>query len=87
MDLVILAATQSDGPDPAKALMFLVAAWLVWQVISCVIWPYTPCSRCGGNPKTWSGDGQNYRLCRKCGASGRRRRLGARVLGRGSADG
>jgi hypothetical protein len=50
---------------------YAVAAW---------IWPYTNCLKCHGDGKLRSPSGRMWRRCKRCGGTGRRLRLGRRVL-------
>lgn len=61
-------------------------AWLViaavvglW-LLSCATWPYTAGGRCSAG-KRHSPSGEAWRNCRGCGGSGKRVRLGRRLLG------
>ncbi len=49
------------------------------------LWPYVPCSKCGGTGKRMSPDGKTYGRCRRCkdGPKKERRRLTARIFGTG----
>ncbi|MFC4000752.1 hypothetical protein ACFS2C_11840 [Prauserella oleivorans] len=61
----------------------LVAAVLVAALIygtSLAIWPYTACGRCSGAGKRRSPSGKAWRPCPRCGGTGRKERLGRRLL-------
>lgn len=54
----------------------LLAAW----VTSSIIWPYTSCLGCDGNPRLRNTSGRSWRDCPACKGSGRRRRFLAMFL-------
>jgi hypothetical protein len=58
-------------------LLGLVGVYLV----ASTLWPYTKCGGCKGG-KQASPTGRYWRACGRCGGKGRRRRLGAVLLGR-----
>jgi hypothetical protein len=47
--------------------------------LTCRIWPYAACRRCGGAGKLRSPFGDAWRRCPRCKATGARLRLGRRV--------
>lgn len=47
---------------------------------SLAIWPYTACGRCSGAGKRRSPSGKAWRPCPRCGGTGRKERLGRRLL-------
>lgn len=54
----------------------LFVAWAV----SLLLHPYTACSSCKGNPRSFGAIAtRSFRLCGACGGSGRRLRVGARM--------
>lgn len=64
--------------------LLLIAAGLIGVYLtSCLVWPYTHCPVCKGG-KHARGDGRVWRTCWRCQGRGRRRRLGAMLLGRGA---
>lgn len=60
----------------ALAVVGVPAAYL----ISCRIWPYGNCRTCHGTSKLHSPTGRAFRPCRRCRSTGRRLRVGRRVL-------
>lgn len=62
-------------------LVLLGVAVVVWLGHS-YLYPWTSCPLCKGNPRNSSKGSFNV-WCKACRSSGRRRRLGARLLGRG----
>lgn len=61
--------------------VLVVLAVVVVYLASCAIWPYTACNRCDAG-KHHSPSQKNWRHCRRCKGTGRRRRVGHRVLNR-----
>lgn len=61
--------------EPLLLLAVLAAVYL----LGCVIWPYRPCPRCRGG-KSRSPSGRAWRDCGRCGGTGRRIRVGARLF-------
>ncbi len=59
--------------------VFLALVGSVWYVGHCAWRPYADCRKCNGNPRFTSASGRSWRLCRKCGGSGSRIRLGRLV--------
>jgi hypothetical protein len=51
-------------------------------VLACIGWPYAHCRRCHGAGHTRAPLGRGLRLCARCGATGRRLRLGRRIWNR-----
>ena len=45
----------------------------------CIGWPFARCRRCHGSGDLRAPLGRGLRLCRRCGATGRRLRLGRRL--------
>lgn len=61
------------------ALAFaLIAAGL--YLLSCLVWPETNCGRCSGGGKNFGSTRRRFGACGKCGGSGRKPRLGTRLL-------
>lgn len=67
--------------DPqALPLALLILAVTLGYALTCLIWPFGNCRRCGGNGKIRSPFGsKSFRLCRRCHTTGRRVRLGRRM--------
>ncbi len=68
------------------ALTALVMVGLVVVLyVRARLWPFVPCSACGGSGKRFSPDGRAYGRCRRCkdGPKKERRRLTARIFGTG----
>ena len=57
----------------------LAIGYAVLQIVGCVVFPFTACRRCAGSSKRRSPSGRAFRLCGKCGGSGRQVRLGRRL--------
>ncbi|MBG0828578.1 hypothetical protein HS041_12440 [Planomonospora sp. ID67723] len=64
--------------------LIVLALLTAWYLISCLVYPFKPCPICGrgGEVRSTSYPGA-FGNCRICKGSGRRRRTGARLLGRG----
>lgn len=56
----------------ALLLTALIAVGL--YLLACRIWPYVDCGRCRGGRRA-SPSGKAFRLCSRCGGTGRKRRL------------
>jgi len=67
------------------ALITAVAAlWVVAYLFSCWWLPYRPCGHCKGTGELHSTTFQGaFGGCWRCGGTGRKRRAGAVLLGRG----
>ena len=61
-------------PVQLKLILIGVVALTVY-VLFCRVFPYTACRNCKGSGKSYSPSGKAFRNCRRCGGSGRRRRL------------
>lgn len=62
-------------------LVLLVLVVAAGYLISLRLWPFTYCRRCGGNRRSPGSNRKRFAMCRGCGGSGRRIRLGARLMG------
>lgn len=72
--------------DSGILFLLFVAAVAVWLIHS---WfrPYAKCWKCRGNPKNFSKSGRSWNIrCLVCKSTGKRRRLGALLLGRGFGE-
>lgn len=68
-------------PNVRAVLVLLVAAILL--VLRALIWPLTHCRACGGGKKfAPQSKGRFWRPCGRCGGSGKKTRLLARMFGR-----
>ena len=92
----VLALPSWRFPDPAGlggasasglpwwwplALLGALALGAVGYYYACKTWPYGPCVRCLGHPgRIMSPGGKHWRTCKRCRGSGRRTRLGARIM-------
>lgn len=65
------------GVWPAAGVVVL--GWLWWSYRR----PNTRCFACKGSPRKHDKSGRNWSYCLVCKGSGKRRRLGAVLLGRG----
>lgn len=66
-------------------MMTLILGAVVCAVIyrvSLALWPYTACRRCSGEGTNSGSNRKRWGNCRRCGGSGRRERLGTRLLRR-----
>jgi DnaJ-class molecular chaperone len=66
-------------------LAALVAAAVVGYLAACRIWPYANCGRCSGSGKSGSPTRKTFRKCPRCKGTGRRTRIGRRLLDRHTA--
>lgn len=66
----------------ARTVIVLVAAGLAYFVYR-LVWPGANCRRCGGSGKeSFSPNGKNFRICRKCKGGGKRRHWLPRLFDR-----
>jgi hypothetical protein len=72
-------ATGHDGPSLTRMFLCICIPWLVCYVAACIIWPYAKCLKCKGTGQHPSPFGGGWRLCRRCGGSKRRLRIGRRT--------
>lgn len=63
-------------------LLALALIVLAGYRVSLWIWPQTYCRRCSGKGRNAGSTRRRFGACGKCGGSGRKPRLGNRVLGR-----
>jgi hypothetical protein len=82
----ILAGWQDVDPATVGWLTVAALVWSAFKGWQALIWPYAACGHCSGSGRHRSPCGANWRLCRRCKGSGRKVRLGARML-RGLRDG
>lgn len=61
-------------------LGLLVIAWPIGYYVSLRIWPLTSCRRCAGTGKNAGSNRKRFGRCGKCKGTGRKLRLGTRVL-------
>lgn len=65
-------------------LLGLALAGAIGYCASLKIWPWTYCRRCQGAGRNAGSNPKRFGLCRGCGGSGRKKRLGARMIDRRS---
>ena len=53
-------------------------------LVSLRIWPETKCGRCGGGGRNRGSSAKRFGTCKRCAGSGRKPRLGNRILDRRS---
>lgn len=63
------------------ALIIIAAAWAAGYYVSLKIWPETSCKRCGGGGRNAGSTARRFGR-RRCDGTGRKPRLGTRVLTR-----
>jgi len=73
------AASLNAGPF--TVILWGVIGFAVW-VASLYLWPFAPCWKCGGSGRN-PGSKKVYGQCRRCTGTGRRIRLGARMVHQG----
>jgi hypothetical protein len=79
MILTASAAAHRGNPgDLVVVALVLIAAW----VVSLLLWPFARCGRCEGSGTSPGSSGKRWGDCRRCGGSGKRLRLGARLVRR-----
>jgi DnaJ-class molecular chaperone len=60
----------------------LVLTPIIVYVVSVFLWPYARCRVCRGSTTSRGSSRHRWNVCGRCGGSGQRVRLGARLLGR-----
>lgn len=58
--------------------LLMLLAWLV----SLYVHPFTSCGRCNGSGLNRGSNGKRYGMCKRCGGSRRKQRVGSRTLHR-----
>lgn len=58
--------------------LLMLLAWLV----SLYVHPFTQCGRCNGSGLNRGSTGKRYGMCKRCGGSRRKQRVGSRTLHR-----
>lgn len=66
--------------DPSILLVLAAVVWLAGYAAAVRWWPYVACRKCSGASKLRSPSGKAWRICTRCRGTGRRLRLGRRVL-------
>lgn len=61
-------------------LILLIACVVAVWAVGLLLWPFCPCGRCGGSGKNTGSNGKRWGTCRRCKGTGRRLRLGARLM-------
>jgi len=64
---------------PALAASTLMGLVTLGYAAACAIWPFTNCSRCGGDGRRPSPSGRAFRVCSRCHGSGGQLRVGRRL--------
>lgn len=77
MTPIILAA--GDGGSDAGSFVFLAVVAAVVYAVSCLVWPFRACRKCGGAGRFPSPTGRAWRYCDKCGGRAAQVRFGRRV--------
>lgn len=75
--LLLAVTTTADQPDLSRWVTLAVLAFLGWQLMLIVAFPYGPHRPCKGSGKRWNG--KHFRRCRGCQGTGRKVRFGRRV--------
>jgi len=73
------AAGHGSNPLSLILICFAVAAG---YLVSLYVSPLRPCPRCGGARVNRGSTGRRFGLCKRCGGTGRTRRLGATTVHR-----
>ena len=72
--------------DGLLLLALAAIARLAGYAVAVRSWPFTSCLKCHGDGKLRSPSGRNRRRCTRCKGTGRRLRLGRRVINAFSAS-
>ncbi len=75
--LVVLAAARQWG-----WLSLAVLAAVAGQAVACWLWPLTRCRACQGSRRNRGSNSRRWGRCRRCGGTGERVRIGARLVNR-----
>ena len=67
-------------------LILLGLAAIAVYAGSLYLWPYRPCGRCKGTGRNSGSTSKRFGECRRCGGSGRLRRIGAKTIHRGAVS-
>jgi hypothetical protein len=67
--------------NPALAALIILGAGACWTV-SLYAWPYRPCWKCSGRGRNKGSNKRRFGTCTRCGGTGRRRRIGTRLVHR-----
>ncbi|MBB3053557.1 hypothetical protein FHS23_004611 [Prauserella isguenensis] len=69
--------------DPNVRAVLVLLAFAAAYVLYALIWPFTHCGACGGGKRTApQSQGRYWRKCGRCGGTGKKIRLLARMFGR-----
>ncbi|GAA3576929.1 hypothetical protein [Kribbella ginsengisoli] len=49
-------------------------------LLGCLVFPYSNCTKCAGSGKSRAPRGKAFRDCRRCKGTGRRTRIGSRLI-------
>jgi hypothetical protein len=84
--IIVGVATPPPELSPGT-LGAIMVGLLALYLVSCLIWPWTACSRCKGAGRFRSMGGRNWRNCGGCEGRARRLRFGAWLLQRARSRG
>jgi hypothetical protein len=66
--MVPLTATATTASSPTSALVLLALIVTLGYALTCAVWPFRACRRCGGTGRL-HGPLRGIRLCRRCTAA------------------
>lgn len=94
--MALTAATATAAQDDGNGTLWLIlfgTALVAWYVFACFFWPFRACPWCSGSGR-WKEPGQSkkkkrptFRACWICKGTGKRLRLGRRVMNFGVRHG
>jgi hypothetical protein len=76
-----VAAHQSSAPGWTVVVLVALAAFAAWAV-SLYAHPFTKCGKCSGSGVNKGSTGKKFGICKACGGTRRKQRLGSRTLHR-----
>ena len=81
--ITIAAAAHATGHGASPLNLILIGlAVAAGYLVSLYVWPLRPCPRCHGTRVNRGSTGRQFGLCKRCGVTGRTRRIGATTVHR-----
>jgi hypothetical protein len=74
-------AGHGSGAGVLALILVALVAGLIW-VFSLYVHPFTGCGACGGSGLNKGSTGKRFGMCKSCGGSRRKQRLGSKTLHR-----
>jgi DnaJ-class molecular chaperone len=61
-------------------LFWIAVGGAACYAVSLYLWPFRPCSRCGGSGRNRGSNHRRFGTCGRCGGSGRHQRPGSKFV-------